>query len=99
MTKYTTNFFMFKNCVAFFILMNIIGCNNSDKTIKDNTVFRYNEHKNISGLDPAFAKDNADICAIHQLFNGLVQMDDSMKIKPCIASSWTISEDGTVSTF
>ena len=99
MTKYTTNFFMFKNCVAFFILMNIIGCNNSDKTIKDNTVFRYNEHKNISGLDPAFAKDNADIWAIHQLFNGLVQMDDSMKIKPCIASSWTISEDGTVYTF
>lgn len=99
MTKYTSNFFMIKNCFAFFILVNLIGCNNPDNTIKDNTVFRYNEHKNISGLDPAFAKDNTDIWAIHQLFNGLVQMDERMQIIPCIASSWTISEDGTVYTF
>ena len=99
MTKYTSNFFILKNCLAFFILMSILGCSNSSNTIKDNTVFRYNEHKNISGLDPAFAKDNADIWAIHQLFNGLVQMDERMQIIPCIASSWTISEDGTVYTF
>ena len=99
MTKYTSNFFMLKNCFAFLILMSVLGCSNSGNTIKDNTVFRYNEHKNISGLDPAFAKDNADIWAIHQLFNGLVQMDERMQIIPCIASSWTISEDGTVYTF
>ena len=99
MTKYTSNFFMLKNCLEFFILMSVLGCSNSDNLIKDNTVFRYNEHKNISGLDPAFAKDNADIWAIHQLFNGLVQMDERMQITPCIASSWTISEDGTLYTF
>lgn len=99
MTKYTSNFFMLKNCLAFFILMSVLGSCNSDNLIKDNTVFRYNEHKNISGLDPAFAKDNADIWAIHQLFNGLVQMDERMQITPCIASSWTISEDGTLYTF
>ena len=99
MTKYTSNFFMLKNCFAFLILMSVLGCSNSGNTIKDNTVFRYNEHKNISGLDPAFAKDNADIWAIHQLFNGLVQMDERMQIIPCIASSWTISEVGTVYTF
>lgn len=99
MTKYTSNFFMLKNCFAFLILMSVLGCSNSGNTIKDNTVFRYNEHKNISGLDPAFAKDNADIWAIHQLFNGLVQMDERMQIIPCIASSWTISEDGTMYTF
>lgn len=99
MTKYTSNFFMLKNCLAFFILMSVLGCSNSDNLIKDNSVFRYNEHKNISGLDPAFAKDNADIWAIHQLFNGLVQMDERMQITPCIASSWTISEDGTLYTF
>ena len=99
MTKYTSNFFMLKNCFAFLILMSVLGCSNPGNTIRDNTVFRYNEHKNISGLDPAFAKDNADIWAIHQLFNGLVQMDERMQIIPCIASSWTISEDGTVYTF
>jgi peptide/nickel transport system substrate-binding protein len=80
-------------------LISFLGCNNSENIIKDKTVFRYNEHKNISGLDPAFAKDNADIWAIHQLFNGLVQMNSTMKIEPCIATSWTISDDGTLYTF
>ena len=40
--------------------------------IDSNLVFRYNEHKNINSLDPAFAKDIANIWAVNQLFNGLV---------------------------
>lgn len=99
MTKYTSNFFILKYGLAFFLLMNVLGCNTAKDDIKDTTVFRYNEHKNISGLDPAFAKDNADIWAIHQLFNGLVQMDSEMKIVACIASSWSISDDGKIYTF
>ena len=43
----------------------------------DHLIFRYNEHKNIGSLDPAFSKDLADIWATHQLFNGLVQMDST----------------------
>lgn len=66
---------------------------------KDNLVFRYNEHKNISSLDPAFAKDNADIWVINQLFNGLVEMDKDLNIIPSIAKSWTISEDGKTYSF
>ena len=72
----------------------------SDKSNdKDNLVFRYNEHKNISSLDPAFAKDNADIWVINQLFNGLVEMDKDLNIIPSIAKSWTISEDGKTYSF
>lgn len=59
--------------------MVVFSCADNNN-IRDKDVFRYNEHKNISGLDPAFAKDNADIWAVHQLFNGLVQMDDNMNI-------------------
>ena len=62
-------------------------------------VFRYNEHKNIGSLDPAFSKDLADIWATNQLFNGLVQMDDSLNVIPSIAHSWTISEDALTYTF
>jgi peptide/nickel transport system substrate-binding protein len=62
-------------------------------------VFRYNEHKNISSLDPAFAKDNADIWAINQLFNGLVQMNETLEIVPSIATHWEISENAKVYTF
>ena len=77
-----------------FIFLLLVSCNNSKNSNKEHLVFRYNEHKNIGSLDPAFAKDNADIWAINQLFNGLVQMDDSLLVKPIIAKKWSISEDG-----
>ncbi|MBP1841403.1 ABC transporter substrate-binding protein [Formosa algae] len=75
------------------------NCNSSKKEHDDNLVFRYNEHKNISSLDPAFSKDISDIWATNQLFNGLVQMNDSMQVEPAIAKSWTISEDGLTYSF
>lgn len=67
--------------------------------MSDSLVFRYNEHKNINSLDPAFSKDLADIWATHQLFNGLVQMDNSLNVQPCIAKSWTVSDSATTYTF
>jgi len=99
MAKYTSNFFTYKRWIIIILVMIVFGCDSSKRSYRDLDVFRYNEHKNISGLDPAFAKDNADIWAVHQLFNGLVQMDNNMNILPCIASSWVISEDGTLYTF
>lgn len=62
-------------------------------------MFRYNEHSNISSLDPAFARIQANIWAVNQLFNGLVQLDDSLNIQPDIAKSWTISDDALTYTF
>jgi peptide/nickel transport system substrate-binding protein len=69
----------------------LISCSN--KSEKSTLVFRYNEHKNIGSLDPAFSKDLADIWATNQLFNGLVQMDEDLNVQPSIAKSWVISED------
>lgn len=57
-------------------------------------VFRYNESSNIATLDPAFARTQAEIWIANQLFNGLVQLDDSLNILPDIAKEWSISEDG-----
>jgi peptide/nickel transport system substrate-binding protein len=81
------------------IITLFFSCQNEEKPIDGTTVFRYNEHKNIGSLDPAFAKDLADIWATNQLFNGLVQMDDSLNVKPSIATDWTISQDALTYTF
>jgi peptide/nickel transport system substrate-binding protein len=62
-------------------------------------VFRYNESKGITTLDPAFARSLPLIWPVHQLYNGLVQLSDSLTIVPCIANSWEISDDGLVYTF
>ena len=76
-----------------------VSCDSKKQDSKSKQVFRYNEHKNIGSLDPAFAKDNADIWAVNQLFNGLVQMDSLMNVTPAIAQSWDISENAKVYTF
>lgn len=62
-------------------------------------VFRYNEHSNVSSLDPAFAKNQANIWAVSQLFNGLIQLDNSLNIKPDIAKKWQISNQGKTYSF
>ena len=76
------------------ILLNISGCNQSAKTDHSATVFRYNESKGITTLDPAYARNQTIIWPVSQLFNGLVQLDDSLNIKPAIAYNWVISADG-----
>ena len=81
------------------ILLTFLSCTSNRKSDKDHLVFRYNEHKNISSLDPAFSKDLADIWATHQLFNGLVQMDDAVNVQPCIAKNWTITDSAKTYTF
>ena len=99
MTKQASNYFWLQIGSLLFFSSLFLGCNTNDFDAKIKQVFRYNEHKNIGSLDPAFAKDNADISAINQLFNGLVQMDSLMNVIPAIASSWHISENAKVYTF
>ena len=44
------------------------------KAIKN--IFHYNEQSGIATLDPAFAKNQSIMWAVHQLYNTLVQTDD-----------------------
>ncbi|SNR75074.1 peptide/nickel transport system substrate-binding protein [Lutibacter agarilyticus] len=77
----------------------LISCNRNVSNYDDSQVFRYNEHANITTLDPAFAKDLRTIWVTNQLFNGLVQLDDQLEVHPDIAESWAISEDGKTYRF
>jgi peptide/nickel transport system substrate-binding protein len=81
------------------IILLASSCENNSRINNNHLVFKYNEHKNIGSLDPAFSKDIADIWATNQLFNGLVQMDEKLNVKPCIAKNWTISEDALTYSF
>ncbi len=80
-----------KFCVGFLILVILLSCNN--KIEDDLAIFKYNESSGINTLDPIFAKDQATIWATNQLFNGLVQLDSNLEIRPSISKSWTISND------
>ncbi len=88
----------------FIVLISMISFLSScgdEKNRKDGNrlVFRYNESAGITSLDPAFARNLENISAVNHLFNGLVQMDEKMNIKPCIAKDWEVSEDGLIYTF
>ncbi len=83
-----------KLLILLILFTSIYSCTKQTSTFSDAQVFRYNEHSNITSLDPAFAKDQRNIWAVNQLFNGLVQLDDSLHVQPDIAKNWTISDDG-----
>lgn len=81
------------------VLFTLFSCGKNTNSDSDHLVFRYNEHANITSLDPAFAKDQRNIWPCNQLYNGLVQLDDSLNIKPDLAKDWTISKDAKTYTF
>ncbi|WP_282121643.1 ABC transporter substrate-binding protein [Algibacter mikhailovii] len=82
-------------CIYFLLF----SCGKPNKSNTDHLVFRYNEHANINTLDPAFSRTLQDNNVSNQLFNGLVQLDDKLNILPCIAKTWTISDDGLTYQF
>ena len=81
-----------------FILLFSVSCSQQNDH-EGKTVFRYNESAGITSLDPAFAKDQANIWACNQIYNSIVQLDSNLNIIPCLAKSWTISEDGKTYQF
>jgi ABC-type transport system substrate-binding protein len=84
--------------VGFFIITLFTACSQQYSN-DDLAIFKYNESSGIATLDPAFAKDQATIWACNQLFNGLVQLDNQLNVKPSIANSWHISDDALAYTF
>lgn len=80
------------------VIFNLQSC--KQKIEIDNTkIFRINRYDNISSLDPTFARTQANNWVCNLMYNGLVKLDDSLKIVPDIAKSWTISEDGKTYKF
>ena len=92
--------FMKKPLLYISIFVFALGCSSGDEEKVDTrTVFKYNDMAGVSTLDPAGAYNFENILAVNQLYTGLVEMDDSLKIRPSIAKSWEISSDGLTYTF
>jgi peptide/nickel transport system substrate-binding protein len=75
----------------------LISCYNSEKRSKN--IFHYNEQTGIASLDPAFAKNQSIMWAVHQLYNTLVEVDSQLNIVPSLAKRWDISDDKRTYTF
>ncbi len=67
------------------------GCRPADQQAE--RIFQYNEQTGIASLDPAFAKNQSIMWAVHQLYNTLVEVDSQLHIRPSLARSWQISDD------
>ena len=84
--------------ICIFIALLLSSCGQQDLPF-DTAVFHYNQFSGISSLDPAFARDQANIWACSHLYNGLVQLDDKLQVMPAIAQHWELSRDGLTYTF
>lgn len=76
-----------------------ISCGEADQGQNNDNVFRMNLAAGLKTLDPAFASDKRAIWMTAQLYNGLVELDENLLIKPGIAGKWDISDDGLTYTF
>lgn len=90
--------FAMRVILFFSVVLLLFSCNSNMKE-ESRKAFRYNESKGITTLDPAFARRENEIRPISQIYNGLIEMDDSLRIKPSIAKTWHVSPDGTGYTF
>lgn len=63
------------------------------------TVFRYNESAGITSLDPAFSRNQANIWACHQLYNGLLKMNNQLEVEADLAHRWEILDSGRLYRF
>jgi oligopeptide transport system substrate-binding protein len=89
-----------KKLIYFLLPVVVISCSSGGDSTKSNrTVFKYNEMAGITSLDPAAARSFENIWVVNQMYNGLVQMNDSLRIEPSLAKSWNISKDGLTYTF
>ncbi len=75
----------------------LISCSQRHRVGKN--IFHYNEQTGIASLDPAFAKNQSIMWAVHQLYSTLVEIDKDLNIVPSIAKSWEISGDRRMYTF
>lgn len=100
MKQYFPSTFNSSNLLTFtaIALFLFISCNPTTQNAKK-TIFNINLDEGLSSLDPAFARNQNTLWMVNQVYNGLVQIDDSLKTQPCIAKNWEISPDGMLYTF
>jgi len=67
--------------------------------IKGGGTFISNELENIRSLDPVGINDVVSHHVAHQIYDLLIDLDTNLQLKPMLAKSWEVSDDGLVYTF
>ena len=57
--------------------------NNYEAEVYKQNIFRYNQSEGLTSLDPAQAKNQANIWATSQVFNGLFEFTYDLSENPC----------------
>lgn len=81
------------------LLVGSCGGQNGPSPSERTDTFCYNEPGGLSSLDPAEASYRPATWATTQIFNGLVELDSTGSVVPCIARSWTVDATGCEWTF
>lgn len=81
-----------------FVLLSM-ACGGPKRDRDDRTVFRFNIASGVTSLDPAFAKDQSHNWVCQQLYDGLVELDSALLVRPSIASSWEVRDSGRTYCF
>jgi ABC-type transport system substrate-binding protein len=78
----------------------LAACGEDPRSAADERrVFRYNQPEALTSLDPAFTRNQANIWAVSQLYNGLLELDSTLQPAPALARRYQISPDGKTYTF
>src|ERR1700740_2182842 len=88
-----------KSCYYILLLLITLASCNSGNSNAGKTIFNINMDEGLTSMDPAFCRNQNTILTDNQLYNGLVQIDDSLATQPCIAKTWEADEAGLVYTF
>jgi oligopeptide transport system substrate-binding protein len=97
---FVNNFAQYLYPVLFLMLVSLFiftGCTSHDNHSKK--IFRYNESTGIASLDPAFAKNQSIIWAVHQIYNTLIETDENLNMMPSLAKSWDVTPDRLIYIF
>jgi peptide/nickel transport system substrate-binding protein len=84
---------------VFGLFISILLSCQSNRESTDKFIFRYNESAALNSLDPAFAREKSNLWVTNQLYNGLVQMDNNLQVKPSIAKRFVLDSTATHYTF
>ena len=99
---------MIKQSIATVLLfLSVFSCSTSQNekqeqaeiSQKQMKVFRYNQSGGITSLDPAYARSQANVRAIMQLYNTLFEFTPDLHEVPQLVDSYTISADELEYTF
>lgn len=62
-------------------------------------LFTYNASDGVRSIDPGKATDLESIWVVDQLYEGLLELDADMRVRPALAEEWSVTPDGLTYSF